>query len=93
MHGTCEVYCVQNLYFIWLVDDFPFVISLDISIIIDIRNALFKHPPALNQNRAFRVCNYIGTMHLHQVWLHEKAGLSAATSTYDQDIFISGILG
>jgi len=38
--------------------------------------ALFKHFAALHQHRPLRVSHNIAAVHLHQVWLHEKARLT-----------------
>ena len=38
--------------------------------------ALFEHPAALYQHRTLRVSDHIGAVHLHQIWLHEKACLA-----------------
>lgn len=41
---------------------------------------------------SFRVSHNIAAVHLHKVWLDEKAGLSAAASSNHKDIFVSCIL-
>ena len=38
--------------------------------------ALFKHLAAFHQHRPFRISDHIRAVHLHQVWLHEKARLA-----------------
>ena len=38
--------------------------------------ALFKHFAALHQHRPLRIGYNIAAVHLHQVWLHEKARLA-----------------
>ena len=38
--------------------------------------ALFKHFAALHQHRTLRVSHNVAAVHLHQIWLHEKARLA-----------------
>ena len=39
-----------------------------------------------------RVGHNVGAVHLHEVWFNEKAGLAAAASSDNKDIFVSCIL-
>ena len=36
------------------------------------------------------VRNYIGRVHLHEIWLQPKASLTRTRATNDQNIFVSG---
>ena len=54
--------------------------------------AALEHLTALHQNRAFRVRDHIGAVHLHQIRLQPEAGLAGAAAADDQHIFVSGCL-
>ena len=40
-----------------------------------------------------RVCDHIGTVHLHEGGLNEETSLAAAAAADDQNVFVPGVLG
>ena len=52
--------------------------------------APLEHFSTLHQNGSLGVRNYIGRVHLHEIWLQPKASLTRTRATNDQNIFVSG---
>ena len=55
-------------------------------------SVLQKCVPDLVYYCSFWICNYIRRMHLQYVRFDEKSRLTGTGSTYDQRIFVPGIL-
>ena len=51
-----------------------------------------KHLPTFDQYCALGISDHIGTVHLHEVWLHKEAGLARAGTTDDKDVLIPRVL-
>ena len=52
--------------------------------------APLEHFSALHQNGSLRVCDHIGTVHLHQIRFEPEAGLTGTGAANHQHIFVSG---
>ena len=92
VHGLLEVDGVQHLDLVRLVDDLAVLVLHRLAVLAQLGRAALEHLTALHQNRAFRVRDHIGAVHLHQVRLQPEAGLAGAAAADDQHIFVSGCL-
>ena len=51
----------------------------------DLISVTFQQLPSFNENLAFRICDTIGTRHLHQIRLHKESGLSGSGTSLNED--------
>ena len=93
VHGLLEVDSIEDFNPIRFVNDLAALILHGLSVLIQLGSAPLEHLAALHQNGAFGVCDHIGAVHLHQVWLEPEAGLTRAGAADHQNIFVSGGLG
>ena len=92
-YGLLEVDSIEDFNPIRFVNDLAALILHGLSVLIQLGSAPLEHLAALHQNGAFGVCDHIGAVHLHQVWLEPEAGLTRAGAADHQNIFVSGGLG
>ena len=90
MHGLLEVDSIEDFNPIRFVNDLAALILHGLSVLIQLGSAPLEHLAALHQNGAFGVCDHIGAVHLHQVWLEPEAGLTGTGAANHQHIFVSG---
>ena len=59
---------------------------------LDDITVFLKHLSAFDQHCTLGISDHIGAVHLHQVGLHEEAGLTRAGTTDDKDVLIPRVL-
>ena len=84
VHGLAEIDGIEYLDPIRLIGNITFLISD--------RSASFQHLSAFDQYCPFRVCNDVGTVHLHEIWFHEESRFTGTRTADDQNVLISGVL-
>ena len=84
VHGLAEIDGIEYLDPIRLIGNITFLISD--------RSSSFQHLSAFDQYCPFRVCNDVGTVHLHEIWFHEESRFTGTRTADDQDVLISGVL-
>ena len=63
-----------------------------LSVLPQLGRTPLEHFSALHQNGSLRVCDHIGTVHLHQIRFEPEAGLTGTGAANHQHIFVSGSL-
>ena len=90
MHGLLEIDGIQHPNPVWLIDDLSLLVLHGLSVLPQLGCAPLEHFSALDQNGSLGVRNYIGRVHLHEIWLQPKAGLTGTGAADHQNILVSG---
>ena len=84
MHGLAKINSIEHLDPIRLIGNIAFLVPD--------RSATFQHLSAFDQYCPFRVCDDVGTVHLHEIRLYEESRFTGSGTADHQNIFVSGVL-
>ena len=76
VHTFLEIDRIEYPYFIGLIDDLSFFITHRLSVLVQLWCASLQHLSAFHKDCTFRIGDDVGTVHLHQIGLDEKARFS-----------------
>ena len=76
VHTFLKIDRIEYPHFIGLIDNLSFFITHRLSVLVQLWCASLQHLSAFHKDCTFRIGDDVGTVHLHQIGLDEKARFS-----------------